>query len=152
MLHIPQHCHDISGERCWAPQSFLFHQFFVSYPSASLWPSSPQLTLLPLRPFILQMLAWLCGLSFQHKGPSVDWGLASAWASASVISPRQPLAKPRGGWAWVGHEAWRVVVWRQGMHGRKRVTAVKGGSITPPLHHLLIILVDSLRSLPSNTP
>jgi len=29
----------------------------------------------------------------------VDEGLASAWAPASVICPRQPLAKPSGGWA-----------------------------------------------------
>lgn len=62
------------------------------------------------------MLAWLCGLSSQHKGRSVDEGLASAWVPASVICPRQPLTEPRGGWAWAGHGGWR---WGTGGRGYK---------------------------------
>lgn len=85
-----------------------FQQSFTSLSPALLFHSglpSPQLTFPPLQPFILQMLAWLYGLSSQHKGCSVDNGLASAWAPASVICPRQPATEPRGGQAWAGHEA-----------------------------------------------
>lgn len=96
--------------------------------------SSSQPTFPPLQPFILQMLAWLCGLSFQHKGRSVDEGLASAWAPASVICPRQPLAEPRGGWAWAGHGAWGGGPGglRTGAMGRERTHSCVGRVNLPP--------------------
>lgn len=109
MLHIVQLYWDNSGGSSWVHRAE-FYSFFSSFLSPALLfhsgLSSPQLTFPPLQPFILQMLAWLCGLSSQHKGLSVDEGLASAWAPASVICPRQPFTEPRGGWAWAGHGAW----------------------------------------------
>lgn len=107
MVHIDQHYWDIPKGEVLSSTSSV-QQCFTSLSPALLFHSglpSPQLTFPPLQPFILQMLAWLCGLSSQHKGCSVDNSLASAWAPASVICPRQPLTKPRGGQAWAGHEA-----------------------------------------------
>lgn len=108
---------------------------------------SPQLTFPPLQPFILQMLAWLCDLSFQHKGRSVDEGLALAWAPASVICPRQPLTELRGGWAWAGHEAWRRVAWGAGAMRQKQShsceSRVNYPSSAPPSRHSQSLAMQS---------